>query len=333
MSEIELRTLEAGDEALLRAWWEVGRAASVERPFDAWPSWEAVRTKVATPRTDGHAVRWAALADGRVVGACSLWFFDLDNPHRAEVETWVHPDARRRGVGSTLLAAAESSARGQGRTTVVATAFAPVGAESPGSLFAAARGYRVASHEETKLVDLRRAPTGWAALDDQVAAALGGYRVVVAEEAVPEEHLDDFCVLLSAFLGEVPTGDLDLTEVRWTRERVRDTEKRFRHERLVNVYGLAVAPDGHLCGFSDLRVRRDDPRHASVGGTLVMPGHRGHRLGLAMKLATHRRVIASFPDCEQAETGNAGVNAAMNAVNEQLGYRVVERALDLQKRL
>ena len=33
------------------------------------------------------------------------------------------------------------------------------------------------------------------------------------------------------------------------------------------------------------------------------------------------------------ETTNAGDNAAMNAVNEQLGYRVVERALDVQKRL
>jgi len=305
----------------------------VERPFDAWPSWEAVRTKVATPRNDGHAVRTAAVVDGRVVGACSLWFFDLDNTHLAQVEIWVHPDARRRGVGTALLADAESCAASAGRTTVVATAFAPVGAASPGSAFAAARGYAVASLEETKLLDLRRAPDGWGHLDDQVAAALGGYRVVGAEEAVPEEHVEDFCGLLSAFLGEVPTGDLDLTEVAWTRERVRDTEERFRREGIVNVYALAVAPDGHLCGFSDLRVRRDDPRHAEVGGTLVMPGHRGHRLGLAMKLGTHRRLLELFPGCEWVETGNAGVNAAMNAVNEQLGYRVVERALDLQKRL
>nr|WP_246298661.1 GNAT family N-acetyltransferase [Nocardioides panaciterrulae] len=317
----------------MRDWWAVGRAASVERPFDAWPSWEAIRKKFATQRHDGHAVRLAALLDGRVAGASSLWCFDLDNTHLAQIEIWVHPDARRRGVGSALLADAEARVRREGRTTMVATAFAPVGAESPGSLFAGARGYAVASHEQTKLVDLRRAPAGWAALDEQVAAALGHYRVVVAEEAVPEQYVGDFCGLLSAFLGEVPTGDLDLTPVSWSRRRVRDTEERFRREGIVNVYGLAVAPDGHLCGFSDLRVSREDPRHATVGGTLVLPGHRGHRLGLAMKLGTHRRVVELFPGCERAETGNAGVNAAMNAVNEQLGYRVVERALDLQKRL
>ena len=52
-----------------------------------------------------------------------------------------------------------------------------------------------------------------------------------------------------------------------------------------------------------------------------------------MKLATHRRLVELFPSCAYVETGNAGVNAAMNAVNERLGYRVVERCLDVQKRL
>jgi hypothetical protein len=32
-------------------------------------------------------------------------------------------------------------------------------------------------------------------------------------------------------------------------------------------------------------------------------------------------------------TGNADVNAPMNAVNDALGYRVVERALELRKEL
>jgi hypothetical protein len=101
----------------------------------------------------------------------------------------------------------------------------------------------------------------------------------------------------------------------------------------VQVVAVAVAPDGRLCGFSDLRVNGQDPRHASVGGTLVLPGHRGQRLGLAMKLATHRHVKSLFPGCAYVETGNAGVNAAMGTVNTQLGYRVVERCLDVQKRL
>jgi hypothetical protein len=32
-------------------------------------------------------------------------------------------------------------------------------------------------------------------------------------------------------------------------------------------------------------------------------------------------------------TGNAGVNVAMNAVNERLGYRETERCVEVQKEL
>jgi hypothetical protein len=50
-----------------------------------------------------------------------------------------------------------------------------------------------------------------------------------------------------------------------------------------------------------------------------------------MKLANHRQFRAVFPDCRVLMTGNAGVNAAMNAVNDALGYRETERCVELQK--
>ena len=66
-------------------------------------------------------------------------------------------------------------------------------------------------------------------------------------------------------------------------------------------------------------------------GTLVSPEHRGHALGLAVKLANHRQIRAMFPDCRVLITGNADVNAAMNKVNDALGYREVERCVEMQK--
>jgi GNAT superfamily N-acetyltransferase len=262
-----------------------------------------------------------------------LFLFRHDNTHLAEAEVYVHPDHRRRGVGRTLLAELEGLARADGRTVLIGSTFAPVGAESPGSLFAAASGYPVASLEETKVLDLKEAPAHWPAIDSEVESFLGDYRVVVFENHVPDEYVDDFCTLLSAFIGEMPTGDLDLEDAAWTRERLREGESRGVAIGRVQVIAAAIAPDGRLCGFSDIRINRTDPRHAAVGGTLVLPGHRGHRLGIAMKLATHRRLIELFPSCGYVETGNAGVNAAMNAVNERLGYKVVERCFDVQKRL
>lgn len=332
--DLLLRVVEPDDEGLLHAWWQVAGAAEAQRPFEAWPTWEVTRTMVPVPRADGRLVLTVAEDPvAGVVGAGRLWLFALDNTHLAEVSVWVHPDHRRRGIGRALLADAERTARRDGRTTMIASAFAPVGEESPGSSFATATGFAVASHEETKVVDLAEAPRGWGTLDTEVAAALGDYRVEVAVDRVPEEHLAGFCALLSAFLGEVPTGDLDLRRTRWTPERVRDGEDRALRAGRAAVYAFALTPDGEPCGFTDLKVHRADPRHASVGGTLVLPGHRGHRLGLAMKLASHRALLDLFPECGYVETGNAGVNAAMNAVNERMGYRVVERCLDVQKLL
>lgn len=333
MTTYEIRVVDPIDEAALRAWWDVGRAATAERPIDAWPVWEISREALPMARTDGRLVLLLAVEADAVVGAGMLFLFRQDNTHLGEVDVYVAPPNRGRGIGRTVLAALEEHARRDRRTSIVASAFAPVGSESPGSLFAAATGYPVASAEETKVVDLVTAPSGWRTLDDEVEAALGDYRVVVFEERVPDEYADDVCALLSAFLGEVPTGDLDLEQATWTHERLREGEDRAIKVGRVQVMAVAVAPDGHLGGFSDLRINRADPRHSSVGGTLVLPGHRGHRLGLAMKLATHRRVLELFPECAYVETGNAGVNAAMNRVNDQLGYRVVERCLDVQKRL
>jgi GNAT superfamily N-acetyltransferase len=333
VSELQIREVDPRDEAALRSWWEVGRDASAERPLEAWPVWEVSRRLLPVPRTDGRLTLLTAVRGGCVVGSARLWFFRHDNTHLAEAGVWVTPAARRGGVGRALLAEIEARARADGRTAVLGSAFAPVGADSPGSLFAAAMGYPVGSLEQTKVVDLKTATSGWGALEDEAAAALGEHRVEVFEERLPEKYLAGFCGLLSAFLGQVPTGDLDLQDAAWTPARLRENEEHAVATGRCRVVAVAVAPDGHLVGFSDASVHRADPRHASVGGTLVLPGHRGHRLGLAMKLLTHRRVAELFPECGYVETGNAGVNAPMNTVNQRMGYRVVERCLDVQKQL
>ena len=333
MDELQIGVVDPRDEAALRSWWEVGRDASAERPLEAWPVWEVSRRLLPVPRTDGRMVLLEAVQGGRVVGSARLWFFRHDNTHLVEAGIWVVPQARRRGIGRALLAEVEARTRADGRISVIGSAFAPVGAQSPGSCFAEALGYPVGSHEETKVVDLKTAVGGWGALEDEVAAALGDYRVEVFEERLPEAYVGGFCALLSAFLGEVPVGDLDLREAAWTPSRLRENEERAVATGRCLVIAVAVAPDGGLVGFSDAQVHRADPRHAAVGGTMVLPGHRGHRLGLAMKLLTHRRVAELFPECGYVETGNAGVNAPMNTVNQRMGYRVVERCLDVQKQL
>jgi len=130
----------------------------------------------------------------------------------------------------------------------------------------------------------------------------------------------------------VPTGELAIEDGEWTPERYLDNERRTAElsRRLV---AAAIAPDGSLVGYTDVSVSRAKTTQASVGITFVLPGHRGHSLGLAIKLASHRALVVALPECEIVRTSNAAVNDHMNAVNEAMGYRQVEDILEVQKQL
>lgn len=96
---------------------------------------------------------------------------------------------------------------------------------------------------------------------------------------------------------------------------------------------MAVSPAGEIVGMTEAMVSEHATDRAFQGATIVAPGHRGHRLGLRLKAVNQRLLLDRFPGCRTILTGNADVNAAMNAVNERLGFRAVEQIHEMQKRL
>ena len=67
--------------------------------------------------------------------------------------------------------------------------------------------------------------------------------------------------------------------------------------------------------------------------TLVMPEHRGHRLGLRLKLANLEILESEYPGRTAIHTWSAIDNAAMQRTNRTFGYVPVEFEHVLQKRL
>jgi hypothetical protein len=59
--------------------------------------------------------------------------------------------------------------------------------------------------------------------------------------------------------------------------------------------------------------------------TAVARPHRGHRLGLRLKLAMLDRLALQEPQLTRIMTGNTAGNDHMIAINEQLGFRVLDR--------
>ncbi|MGI8522354.1 MAG: GNAT family N-acetyltransferase [Nocardioides sp.] len=330
---VEIRVVDPHDETSLHRWWEIGRDALRDRPLDTTPAWEVTRVALPTPHPDFAWTVLGAYDGDQMVGAGLINLPQSDNTHLAYVDVYVAEPTRRAGVGSALLADVERRAREAGRATAMVEVFAPPGGSSPGSLFADARGYTVANLETIKAVDLAAAEPSWAALEDEAAGRLADYRVLRWRDTVPDEYAEGFCAMLSRFIGMVPLGDLTLEDGEWTVDRLRGSERRAAEIGQDSFIAAGVAPDGTLVGCSDVRVMRGDPRIGRIGITMVEPDHRGHRVGLAMKLATHRELHAAYPQTELVETSNADVNQRMNDVNEALGYRALEQLLEYHKRL
>ncbi len=321
-------------EDALHSVWEVAHeAAAVDHPFDLMPPWSTARETWRLRRPDYRSWYWIARTGDEVHGSAVLSLPMLDNLHLADTVFHVRPGQRRQGIGRRLLATVVGQARAEGRAVLMATPGSPMDRTGPGEAMLQASGFEVAITATLKAADL----TAGAADEERLAASVApqhaAYRLATWSRRVPEELVEGYCRLAEAFVDEAPMGDLDYEPEVWTAERVHRRDDVFdttgRHQFGV----LAFAPDGSCVGSTELFVNQVASWRALQGGTLVLPGHRGHRLGMALKLANHRQLRETYPDCTHIFTDNAGVNAPMNAVNDLLGFRDVERSLEMQLRL
>jgi GNAT superfamily N-acetyltransferase len=332
MTDIDVRQVDVHDEVVLRTWWETGKAAAADRLFDSYQPWELSREALRREHPDWQRVLLAAYDGEEMVGIAAIGVPQKDNLHLLEAEVDVPVELRRRGIGTRLLAEVEARAVALDRSTIISQTFVPPGEHGPGERFALAHGYDVANREGFKVLQLSELASHWAELDDRVAARIGDYRLVEWSDHAPDELLEDLSSALSRFLSMIPLGDMDLENLDFTPERWRENERHAAEIGYREFSSAALTPEGALVGYSDVHVPVAQTDKAGVGITMVLPEHRGHSLGLAMKLATHRALIAAYPECETVRTGNADVNEHMNAVNELMGYRRVEDILELQKK-
>src|SRR3954453_18669556 len=103
------------DDALFPAWCEGWLAGQrLDRPDESpRPASDhvALARQLVAPGGSRDGLHRAAVVDGALVGALRLLLPRLDNTTVAVVDVAVHPDHRRRGMGSRLLADAVALAR------------------------------------------------------------------------------------------------------------------------------------------------------------------------------------------------------------------------------
>lgn len=274
------------------------------------------------------AVPFLGTVDGEPVAVGEYSTSERDNLHLAWLDVSVHPAHRRRGHGSALLATLVERTRTDGRTSVGTGGW---DADSTRA-FAARHGLplkSVAVNRRQFLADL-----DWAALDaayDEALPHAADYELVRRQGRTPEDELEAMAVMVSA-INDAPTDDLDIEDEVFNGERVRAYETAMENrEILMHRVFARHRTTGELAGQTVVGVDGDRPHLGDQHDTSVVSAHRGHRLGLLLKLELLRWLRESQPQVESVDTWNAESNDHMIGVNNALGYRVMGRGLSFQK--
>lgn len=266
---------------------------------------------------------WVALAEGEPVGVALLTWPTTDNLHVCWGSVSVVAEHRRRRVGTQLLATLIAAGRALDRRTLEIEVAHPLdGGTSPGEAFLAAAGLKEVMFEQraelplpvpTETVDRLRAR-----VPDDLDHALQTWGA-----HCPQERSAAFRAALEAFVLQAPTGDREVEATRWSAERLRSAEDRREAAGRTSWSTGAFAADGECAAFTELFVAAGEA-YAHQSATLVLPEHRGHRLGVAVKIANLLAMQRDRPDLTHVSTYVAPGNTYMHDVNDALGFVPVE---------
>ena len=337
---IEIHRLDPRDPDALASWhatYEAAQLVGLDHPSPF--ALEEVRAQLLD---DGPGEDMAAFGgydvEGRVVVTGLIELPQMDNRQLAHVEVETQPGHRRRGYGSAMLEHLTGIAVADGRTTLVAEASwryegAPDGAGEPNAEFLTANGFTFSLGDVKRALDLPLDEALLARLASSVAPHHAAYTLRDFVGPVPDELIDEFGALIGLLATEAPMGELQFETEVFDAARIRADERTFEASGRTKYTTVAIAEDGAVVAYTDLVQTSHGPGNAYQWGTLVHPAHRGHRLGLAVKVRNLRRFQEERPGRRTLFTFNAEVNTHMIAVNEALGFRPVQRLGEFQKKL
>ena len=265
--------------------------------------------------------RALAVTNGNPVGAMVVGV-DTIRPASAWLNTfYVVPAARRQGIGSRLLAAAQDYARDHGRNRLrtstvegdcAATAFVRRAGGQPGLVNAQSRC-------PTATLD-RAQLRGWV---ERAAERATGYSLVSFDGVCPDDHLDAFVAVIPV-MNTAP-HDAATEDVVPTHDEVRQMMAATAEQGAAWTVCARDDRTGEFVGYTELFLPDLRPWQAAQGDTGVHPDHRERGLGRWLKATTALRLLDERPQVEFIQTWNAAINEAMLSINVAMGFEVVAR--------
>ncbi|MDU7360589.1 MAG: GNAT family N-acetyltransferase [Propionibacteriaceae bacterium] len=300
--------------------------------------------------TEHQRHRWLAEIDGHSVGFANLTVNTVDAPDAGDALVFVSPEHRGRGIGAALLDVVGEQAASLGLARLESWIATPVPqgetvrpnhgvgelpADHPGVRLALRDGFKLGQVERISRYDAAKPlvdPKD--ALREAESVAGEDYEVISWKGQTPDELQEGVAVLLQRMSVDPPSGDMTKAETTWTAERVRERDERNLISNRFYRAAVRHLPTGQIVALNELlRDRSNADAFIDQWDTVVLPEHRGHRLGMAVKAANILQVREAEPTATAIITWNAEENRHMLRVNEELGFREILRRGGFEKRL
>ena len=243
-----------------------------------------------------------------------------DNRHLVWAGVTVHPDHRRHGHGRLIMDEVRCRTAQAGRNTI----WVGAAEDDHGSrAFVEGCGFHYASHDARRRQLLADVDHGEVArLWAQAEAAAADYQLERLLPPVSDELLQQMIEVAEA-INDAPMGELTYEDEIFDLQRMRDIEA-ARAGMGSRPYRIVARhrDTGEIGGHTELTVHPEEAEFGHQGDTSVARSHRGHRLGLLLKIDMMRWLAEAEPQVRVVETWNNVDNSYMINVNEALGYRL-----------
>lgn len=280
---------------------------------------------------------WLAL-DGKQVVGSARGRRPLDGGAAALfTQIAVAADRRRRGIGTELLDRVVEHARHRGCTTLQSFVVHPsdplaplvpaasgsggVPETNPETRFLVRHGFTLEQASLGSTLALPVDPDDLDQVENVARRRSAGYDIVTWQVPTADDRLDDLALLRRRMSTDAPSAGRDADEESWDAARTRQHDAmQVAAGRTVLYAGAIHRASGHLVAFTELWLEADPQVVPDQLDTLVLREHRGHGLGLLVKVANLRRLVAVRPGSSLIKTFNASENEHMVAINRRLGF-------------
>jgi GNAT superfamily N-acetyltransferase len=235
----------------------------------------------------------------------------------AIADIFILPEFRRRGFGREALQQVVNHMRREGLTLLQASTQTDAGR-------AFSERYGVQRVLETRLSRLLLDQVDHDQLlrmRDDAISHQPGVRIETYE-GLPDVDLEVYAALYTEVMNQQPMGETENLESTITPEILRTEFEQEQARGDIRLTKITREADGAISGLTEVLYNPQRPQRVAQMITGVQERYRGRKLGKALKADMLLEVRQRWSEAQFITTGNADSNAAMLAINQQLGFEL-----------